>query len=150
MNMIMTGDGMRVIPAAPVHAYKTYQIIAPLSTHFRMATCAEVECDGWRYGWRTIVPTDSEQALYIRVGSDRAFTEETLEGGLASFTFKPGQQCFSGPHRVRLERPERFLVRNGDWRGNPGGQVYEHTNAEFWQEDFAIHQDRINTAIERG
>jgi hypothetical protein len=150
MNMISTSDGMRIAPSAPVTAYKTYQIVAPVSSHFRDATCAEVECDGWRHGWRTIVPTESEQALYIRAASGRAFTEELLEGGLAQFTFKVGQQCFSGPHKVRLERPENFLVRDGDWRGNPTGRLYRHTNAGFWQEDFAEHQDKISNAIERG
>ena len=34
----------RILPALPVTAMKTYSIDAPMGTHFRAATCVEVEC----------------------------------------------------------------------------------------------------------
>ena len=150
MNMISSADGMRIVPSAPAHTYKTYQILAPISTHFRDATCAEAECDGWKNGWLTIVPTGSEQDEYIRHGSGRVYLVEVLEGGLTKFSFRPDQRCFQGPHKLRIERPEIFLRRGGDWRGNPTRESYTHQNAADWTEDFSEHQDKINTAIERG
>ena len=70
--------------------------------------------------------------------------------GLTVFTFEPGQDCFA-QHRVPLERDPLFLVRGGDWRGNPTGlQPYRHHRGEDWVDDFADHQDRIARQIERG
>ena len=152
-GLVPSAAGMRFLPELPAAGYKTYQIVAPLSTHFRPATCAEIDCPAYTHGFRTTVDERTDlgagQAHYIRRDAGRRFTEEQAEDGRTVFTFEPGQKCFE-PHRLRLDRPERFLVRDGDWRGNPTGQRYEHTNAGLWQEDFAEHQDRIHTLIERG
>lgn len=156
---IMTPDGpdnfvMRLAPKLPPGAYKTYQILSPLGTHFRNATCDEVECAYQAQGWRTVIDERTDlgagQARYIRAESGRKFVEERGEDGLTSFTFEPGQQCFT-QHKVSLERPEHFLVRGGDWRGDPtGAKPYVHRTADEWTEDFATHQDKIATLIERG
>jgi hypothetical protein len=153
MDMIYTPGGMRIPPALPAGAYRTYQIIAPLDTHFRAGTCEEAHCPAYLNGFRTVVDEATElgqqQAHYIREMSGRRYVEEKTPAGLTEFTFQAGQQCFS-PHQVRLERPEHFVVRDGDWRGNPTGRRVEHTAVGFWVEDFAEHQERINNAIERG
>ncbi len=153
MDMIPSADGMRLPAAMPVTAYTTYQIVTPLSTHFRPATCDEVGCEAQANGWMTRVDERTElgqrQAHYIRSKAGRAFREERDPAGLTAFTFPPGQRCFQR-HRVRLDRPERFLRRDGDWRGNPTGRVVQHTSPAHWQEDFAEHQDRIADQIARG
>jgi hypothetical protein len=142
----------RLDPKLPAAAFTSYRVLAPLATHWRPATCAEVSCEHFLHGWRTIVPADSPQAEYIRHDRERSHTEARQPGGLAEFTFGPGQRCFaSSTHRIRVERDERFFRLGGDHRGNPlGTRPYEHTRAEHWQEDFAEHQDGLATAFERG
>jgi len=146
----------RIVPNAPAAAYKTYAIRSPLATHFRPATCAEVECQAYAKGWKTIVDERIDlgrrQAYYIRKESGRRFFEHRGEAGLTCFDFEAGQRCFrSGEHRVSLRRPENFVVLGGDWRGNPlGSPSVKHVKPEFWIEDFQDHQTRLRDARERG
>lgn len=145
----------RIAPSAPAGAYKTYQILAPAQTHYRPGTCVEVRCEAYLGGWRTVVDETTDlgqkQAHYIRHDRTRRHVEEQLLDGRTSFWFGPGQVCFrAGEHRVRLDRPEIYVVRGGDWRGNPGGQRRQHANAADWVDDFAEHQDRLKTAVEKG
>lgn len=140
-------------PALPAGAYQTFEISAPRNTHFRRATCAEVECPATVNGWVTVLDETSEQqaaaAYYIRKQSGRHFTEERNATGLTVFTFTAGQPCFdSGKHHVRVERQEHFLVRPGDFRAL--GRPRQHTRPEFWVEEFAEHQDQLARRIERG
>ena len=148
-------------PVGPAAAYKTYEIRSPRSTHWRPATCEQVDCAAYLHGWSTTVDTGTElgqgQAYYIRKQSGRSFQEEpavfdfTDSPGLVAFVFPPGQRCFrSDTHRIRLTRPEIFVVRGGDWRGNPAGTSRQHQRPEHWVEDFAQHQDRISTRLQRG
>lgn len=147
----MTGRLFRLDPAGPVQAYKTYAIKAPLSSHWRKATCAEFGCNAHRNGWRTIVPVNSVQAQYIRAKSGRRFLEVKQDGGLAEFRFPPGQMCFkAAEHQVPLERPPLFVVRDGDWRGNPTGRSMRHRSAEDWRDDFGEHQQNIADLRQRG
>ena len=140
----------RVEPKGPAHVYKTYQIVSPLSTHWRDGTCEEAGCKGYEFGWQTAVDeaTDlgARQAHYIRRQSGRRFTERRTEIGLTAFVFEPGQTCFA-THKVPLERPELYVVRGGDWRGNPRGDVRRHSSPDAWVDDFATHQDRIDRVI---
>lgn len=139
----------RIPPLGPPQAYKTYEIDAPEQTHFRDATCTEVDCAMQASGWVTAVDEATalgqQQARYIRRVSDRAYMEEH-ENGQTMFRFPAGEECFS-QHRIRLERPEYFIVRGGDFRGNPRGDVRVHDSADDWVEDFAEHQDRLSTAL---
>lgn len=134
-----------IVPSLPSQHFKTYEIIAPLSTHYRKATCAEVKCGAYTNGWKTIVPSDSPQAQYIRTMSGRKFVEKRGESaGLTEFTFYAGQQCFgSDQHRVPLEREPIYVARGGDARGNPLRERRVHANASDWQEDFAGHLDKV-------
>jgi hypothetical protein len=140
-------------PELPAEAMKTYTLAMPLTTHWRPATCAEVDCPSYLSGWRTTVDERTElgqrQAHYIRHDRTRKHTEDRTETGLTMFTFEPGQRCFTA-HRIRTARPQRHLVRGGDWRGNPRGEFREHTRPDDWVEDFAEHQDKLATRLERG
>jgi hypothetical protein len=142
-------------PNMPVSAYKTYRILSPVSTHYRPASCAEVDCAAHLNGWQTTVDETTligqQQAFYVRKQSGRGFTERRNEAGLTVFTFEAGQRCFaSGEHRVSLDRPEHYLVQGGDWRGNPTGYQRRHANAADWIDDFGEHQQRIADLRERG
>lgn len=148
------GGLQRVPPALPAGAYKTYQVVAPVQTHTRPGTCEEADCQAQALGWRTTVdettPLGQKQAHYIRHDRTRRHSEEARPDGLTSFTFPPGQVCFA-PHRIRLDRPEFFLVRGGDFRGDPSGaRPYQHANPENWVDDFANHQIGIAEKIEEG
>lgn len=142
----------RLTPKMPVTAYKTYALRLPKETHYRKATCQEVECEANLNGWMTTLDLSTDlgerQAKYIRLHSGRTFTvTENLP--LIRLTFPPGQQCFAD-HQVPLEREPFFIVRDGDWRGNPTGRRRQHTSAQDWIDDFGEHQQKIADAIEQG
>lgn len=164
----------RVDPALPAGAYKTYAVAAPLSTHFRPASCAEANCRAHKGGWLTAVDETTDlgqgQAHYIRAESGRRFVEfrgqnwrhlldadgEAVgvemydQPGMTTFQFEPGQRCF-GRHQVPLDKPEIYTVRGGDWRGDPrGGRPYLHASHADWLDDFGNHQQRVADTAERG
>lgn len=138
----------RIEPAGPVQAYKTYSITSP-SDRTVVYACEQVECERWARGW--VSPIDertelgAQQAAYIRHQSGRTFTESRTAAGLTVFRFASRQRCFE-EHRTR---PEFYVVRHGDWRGNLG-TIRRHTRPPDWVEDFGEHQDRIATQQERG
>ena len=145
----------RVTPRLPVGAVQSYELRAPLGTHWRAATCEEAGCQAYRAGWRTSVDERLElgqrQAHYIRTMSGRRYTEERDENGLTLFTFEPGQSCFrAAEHRVPLDREPVYLKRDGDWRGNPTGRRIVLPSAEAWRDDFGEHQERIADKINKG
>lgn len=144
----------RITPKAGPGSYKTYQLLAPTSTHRRPATCAEFECEAMAFGWVTTVDERTQlgmsQAHYIRKQSGRSFTEDRTETGLTAFTFQPGQRCFAA-HTVPVERDPLFIVKDGDFRGNPRGtRPRQHVNAADWVEDFSEHQDKISRELGKG
>lgn len=141
----------RIQPNLPAADYKTYQIVAPRETHYRPASCAEAECSFYKNGWMTILPETSTDLIEQVRRSGRSYTSRRTEAGMVEFRFEAGQQCFQSPHAIPLGRPELYIVRDGDWRGNPRGtRPFQHSRAADWVEDFAEHQDRLKTAIERG
>lgn len=164
----------RLDPQLPVQMVKTYSIDAPVSSHWRPASCEEVSCVAREHGWITtlidsgrltsadqltpeqrtavlkrIGDQDEARAYYIRHLSGREFTEHVDESGVTVFDFQPGQTCFMA-HKVRIDRPEIFIVRGGDWRGNPTKEHRIHARPEDWVEDFQEHQDVLATRIQRG
>jgi hypothetical protein len=146
----------RIEPAMPAEAYKTYSIVAPRSTHWVDATCAEVDCVHYLHGWQSVIDEATElgqrQAYYIRKQSGRAFREERRPDGLTAFTFEAGQPCFAAQrHQRRLDRPELYIVRDGDHRGNPRGTPQrQHVRAADWVEDFAEHQQQLADEHQKG
>lgn len=135
---------------SPAH-YKTYAIASPLSTHYRDGTCDEAGCLAYRHGWQTSVDESSalgqQQAHYIRKQSGRRFTERRTDLGLTAFEFQAGQRCFTR-HKVPLERPEFYVVRGGDWRGDPRGDGSRmHTGPDPWVNDFGEHQERLARVV---
>lgn len=144
----------RFEPSLPAHAYRTFAIAAPIPTHFRAGTCAEADCAAYESGWRSLIDESAElgqkQAHYIRNQAGRAFTETRDEAGVTVFEFPAGQTCFR-EHQVPLERDARYLVRGGDWRGDPRGEgTREHLRPDLWVEEFAENLDSLATARERG
>ena len=134
---------------APAH--QTYQILSPIETHWRPATCAEAGCDAHEYGWRTVVDERTDvgaaQANYIRRMANRTFVEERDETGLTTFTFHAGQRCFR-EHRVPLDRPAAMRVLTGPRTG-----IVERARTyrpDDWVDHFATHLDRIDQIRQQG
>ena len=125
--------------------HRTYQILSPIATHYRPASCADVDCAAHAHGWRTTVdettPLGQEQAAYIRRGAGRRHAE-TRDNNLTTFTFEAGQVCFAAAdHRLPLDRPEHFRVLTG-----PAPGVIETARAhrpDDWVDSFAEHVDAI-------
>jgi hypothetical protein len=146
------GDTMvsRVAPALPVHAVKTYQMAQPLATHWRPATCAEVECPNYLNGWRVRVEGLPPQLLHAAAHSGRRHSRLDAGEGETWLVFEAGQPCFAASaHRIPAGRPLRFFERGGDWRGNPRGERRELNQAD-WVDSFANHQDRLAAEIGKG
>lgn len=136
---------------APLQTMRTFQIDQPLDSHYRKATCAEVDCSarahGWKMGFDLTDPAKRRAARWIKDHSGRTFTFE-LTDTTVTFTFPAGQQCFQ-LHRVPLERDPIMIVRGGDWRGSTG-VVQRHRNPDDFIDHWATDLDRLNTVRERG
>lgn len=150
----MNREPSRVDPRMPVHAMQTFQIVAPKSTHTVRVSCEEAECRAYANGWRMTIDLGTDlglkQAHYIKHLSGRSYRKVGVNGSLVELEFASGQPCFA-EHRVRNELPEVFRVKGGDHRGNPlKTPTRVHKRPEFWVEEFAEHQDRLKTQIERG
>lgn len=143
----------RVKPALPAAAMKTYSVIAPKDTHFKVGTCEEAGCLANMYGWTTAVDTSSDlgkkQAHYIEKVSGRKYTKEA-EGSVVTYTFPADQQCFR-THQIRVDREPLYVVRGGDFRGNPRQTPPRvHKSAEQFVDDFASHQQTLADRLEKG
>lgn len=135
----------------PVTSYQTFEIKAPAATHFRKGTCAEADCPNYLNGWRVRVEGLPPEMLHAAKASGRRYREEQIAEGETWLVFEAGQPCFrASQHQVRIERPELYIARAGDSRGNPNGQVTRHSQPEHWVEQFAENQDKLATAQQRG
>ena len=139
-------------PLMGAAAYKTYEMRAPLSTHFRPATCAEVDCPHYLGGWRVRVENLTPDLLHAARNSGRKHVEQRVAEGETWLVFEAGQPCFrASQHRARVDRPPLYIVRDGDYRGNPRGtKARLHQRPQDWLEDFATHQQAIADEIEKG
>ncbi|WP_181787209.1 hypothetical protein [Streptomyces phytophilus] len=139
-------------PLMGAGAYKTYEMRSPLSTHFRRGTCAEAQCPQYLNGWRVRVEALTPDLLHAARTSGRKWVEQHVAEGETYLLFEAGQPCFrADQHRIRVERPPLYVVRDGDYRGNPRGtRGRQHLNPAHWVEDFAEHQQTLADEIEKG
>lgn len=155
-GLILGPDGEhRLPPNLPVQAYRSFTVSAPLETHWRAASCAEVDCRHYLHGWWTVVDEHTDlgarQAHYIRHDGSRRHVESRDETGrLTRFWFEPGQVCFdAGSHRTAVGRPPLWVSRDGDWRAHLGG-TRRHTRADFWIEEWSETADRLQQVKQAG
>lgn len=141
-----------VHPLLPVTARKTYAIHSPLATHTRPATCVEVDCPNYLHGWRVHVEAVGPELAHAAKTSGARHKVVELSAGHTYLVFEAGQICFGAArHRIGVDRPQLFVVRDGDRRGNPRGTpVRQHTRPEHWVEDFAEHQQSLADAANKG
>lgn len=126
--------------------FLTHSINRPKKTHWRSATCAEVGCSRQAHGFTATIDERTDlgmgQAYYIRAQSGRRFSEARQADGTTLFTFVAGQNCFS-QHELPLDRPELYVVRGGDWRGDPRNQRTVMPRPELWVEHMEEHLDTL-------
>ena len=155
-----------IVPRLTPDQTRTYQIVAPLPTHFRPATCEEVDCAAWRNGWiTTVLPGTPEHAQvlalrgrYSMIKGRRQLNDPTNpdsgwfvdpthaanEDGTVSFQFTAGQPCFRrAQHRKSLQREPFYRVRDGI-------SAPISRRSRDWVNDFATHQQTIADVRRRG
>jgi hypothetical protein len=139
-------------PRMGPEVYKTFAIVIPLHTHFRPATCAEIDCPDYLHGWKIRIEGLPPEMVHAAKHSGRRYSELHVTAGETWLVFEAGQRCFRyTEHRTRLDKPEHFVVRDGDHRGNPRGtRARLHQRAADWQEHFAEHQQGLADAFQRG
>lgn len=141
----------RIQPQGRVQDYRTYQIVSPLSTHWEPATCKDVDCPEYVNGWRVRIEGLPPEMVHAARTSGRKFTELEVAHNEHWLVFEAGQPCFQAPlHRRLLDKQEVFIARDGDFRGNPTGNVRRHTRPEFWVEDMAENLDSLRALHQRG
>lgn len=142
----------RPAPLGPPEAYKTYAVVAPVGSHFRPGTCTEVGCPDYLNGWQVRVEGLAPDLLHTAKNSGRKWVERPVAEGETWLVFEAGQPCFrASQHRVRVDRPPLYVVRDGDWRGNPRRTKDRvHHSPANWLDDFATHQQAIADEIAKG
>lgn len=143
------GEPFRLEPQGPVQAYQTFSVRSRPDKAVR-TVCERVACTAWREGWESAIDERTDlgkaQAAYIRSQSGRTFREMRTEAGLTVFRFESGQRCFAD-HKTR---PELYLVRDGDFRGNPTGRVRRHERPQDWVENVQEELGKFNDDRHRG
>lgn len=136
----------RVQPKIPVTAMRTHAILAPVSTHYRKATCEEIGCLAFHNGWTLAVAGLPDDVVADAKNSRRRYRVERDDTtGAETLHFEAGQPCFkAAAHRIRIERPELFIVRAGDWRGNPDGtdSVTQLSGPDAWADSLQTNLER--------
>jgi hypothetical protein len=143
----------RPAPGLPAEAMKTYRVSAPIPTHFRPATCAEIDCPHYLHGWRTrIEHIESDPAvLHTARNSGRRYTEVQVAEGETYLVFEAGQKCFgASDHKTPVGKPELYLIQGGDHRGNPLGTKPRLLTPTSWRDDFGEHQENLADRIKEG
>lgn len=144
--------GMRVQPKMAPTAYRSFEVHSPIETHWRDATCKEMECQHYLAGWVSrfdvSTPQGKQWAYAVRRSGRRYSWEQS--GSIVTFRFGPGQACFQSPHKVEVGRPELYIVRDGDWRGNPTGRKDRVKQPLEFVERMAENLDALDSAIRRG
>jgi len=122
---------MRNIVRNNVSISHNFSASRPLTTHWREASCKEVDCPHYLLGWETKVdvstPLGKQQYEYIIHKSGRRGNGKK-EGTLITFMFSPEQKCFR-EHKLPLEREPILSIQNGyDRRTAKTGEWHDEMN----------------------
>lgn len=161
MHMVQVPFGntmvSRMAPDVGPEHFKTYKAVSPLKSHWRRATCEEIDCPAMKAGFVTTIDFSTElgqrQLYYLtKEDKDRHPIIQRTGKYQVKLVYRPGTPCMErASHRVPLEREPYFLVCGGDWRGNPRRvQTVKHSNGMDWADDFGNHQIKIKELQKRG
>ncbi len=146
----------RIAPAAGPENFKTYSWSRPLSTHWRKATCEEVQCEDFTNGFvftcDISTPLGERQYNYCSHDRERSYTIDEEGPYIRHFIYPPGNRGFAGnkhDHRLPVGREPLYAVRAGDWRKYLAPPV-QHKYVDDWIEDMSENQNRIIEIQRRG
>lgn len=141
----------RARPKGPTNAYTTFAVRSPLDTHFRKATCEEIDCPEYIQGWQLRKEDLTPELLYTATHCGRKYQEIQIKEGETYLVFEPGQPCFrESTHIIPNGRPELFYAGSGDFRSFRIRNARQHANAENFVDEMATTLDKIRTLQERG
>lgn len=146
----------RLTPAMPTQNYQTFAVRSPINTHYRRATCAEIDCPDYLNGWYLKIDGTPQELIHIATHSGRRYRvgEVLLEGQTEAFRaliFEAGQPCFrEETHVTSLERPEFFYIGRGDFRSFSTRRAQQVGKPDEFVDRFATHLDKLKTKLERG
>lgn len=126
-----------------------HRILNPPETHFRPASCAEVDCEHYLNGWRVRVEGLPPELVHTARTSGRRFEELQVAEGETYLMFEAGQPCFkAATHRTNVGRTPLYVVDTPQ----DNGRIHRrrHSSSESWTDDFHSHTDAILGAINKG
>jgi hypothetical protein len=148
----------RALTPLPRERMQTFTVDAPEATHWKPATCEQVGCKPYLTGWTTALNPSTQGAQIAAVRrSGRRPSHILHEQGLVIFVFEAGTPCFqAAAHRVRLDRPELYVVQRGratarpigggrltSMPTDPGALIRRHTRPEHFAEDMAEQTEAV-------
>jgi hypothetical protein len=138
------------IPRSASNGHILHRPQDPTLDFWRAATCAEIECDGWRLGFALRIdeatPLGQAQAAYLRADRTRRAVESRDPLGLTVFTYEPGQRCTASDdirHRVPVEREPLYILRDPRRGRREVGQTQ-------WTDTLGEHVERYAAMRARG
>lgn len=142
----------RIDPKGPQSAYQTFRVKQPLKTHFRRATCKEIDCERYLKGFKINTdprtPRGQRQAFLIRQEGIRFVTAKQSDGTV-DYIFPAGQSCFEMHFRSLFREPLTAITR-GDWRTPRARREPRVMPVGEWLNRFQEHQGAIATMMSRG
>lgn len=149
---------MQMAPLADPRAYRTFRVVAPVSSHWRRVSCAEYACADWTNGFFIDIDTSTDLGMaqyeYLsKKDKSRKGIMQRMTWTIVRFTYPPGSRPFDGnahEHYHPIGRPPYYLVHDGDWRGNPTGFKRFFQRPEDWVDMSANHQDQLAHNVQKG
>jgi len=143
-----------------------FTLSQPLDTHFRPATCEEVDCPQHLFGWVTVLDRECDVRLiddilksgrhFTRMRSEEASqrASKDLPPGMLAFVFPPGQQCFR-QHVMPVGREPFLAYQRGVAMGAGGAFVpvedrRQHVKVSDFTEHFNEEADGIRRRRQAG
>lgn len=128
---------MQKIMNTNIRLANNYSASRPVSTHWREATCQEVDCLHYLQGWETKIDISTElgkaQYNYIIHKSGKR-GKGKQDGNMITFIFFPEQKCFR-EHKLPLDREpiltiqkghDRRIARAGEWHDDMNESIHKH------------------------
>lgn len=149
MNIGSDKPLVRWAPKMEPKNYRTFGASSPLKTHYRPATCQEVNCQAYANGWSFDVAVLSKAAYYKVTHAGKHYRKVTLSPTQQYLVFSPEQPCFDS-HVVPLDRPEILYTGRGDWRIFNRNHARVIKSADEFADRFGTHVQLLREHIKRG
>jgi hypothetical protein len=134
--------------------YETYGMALPLKTHWVPASCEEVNCEPFLYGFVTTIdvstPLGQKQYDFLIKDRKRTYSLQRPSMHIFKFIYPPGTICMAyADHKLPKDRPGTFYKRRGDYR-LVGQRPQIFKRPEDWVDEFGNHQLKLAALIQKG